>query len=44
LIERRTFAGKHAINWNAENIAAGVYFIKMRITDRVQTQKVILLK
>jgi len=44
LIERRTFAGKHAINWNAENIAAGVYFIKMRITDKVQTQKVILLK
>ena len=44
LIERRTFAGKHAINWNAENIAAGLYFIKMRTADRVQTQKVILLK
>jgi hypothetical protein len=44
LIERRTFAGKHIINWNANNIAAGIYFIKMRVSDRVKTQKVILLK
>jgi len=44
LMERRASAGKHIINWNAKNIAAGIYFIRMRVADRVKTQKVILLK
>ena len=44
LIETRSFAGKHAINWNAKNIAAGIYFIRMTVKDEFKTEKVILLK
>mgnify|MGYP000995382409 CR=1 FL=1 len=44
LVESRASAGKHIISWNAKNIAAGIYFIRMRVADRVKTQKVILLK
>ena len=44
LIETRSFVGKHAINWNAKNIAAGIYFIRMTVEDQFKTEKVILLK
>ena len=44
LIETRSFAGKHAINWNPKNIAAGIYFIRMTVEDQFKTEKVILLK
>jgi len=44
LIETRSFAGKHAINWNAKNIAAGIYFIRMTVENQFKTEKVILLK
>ena len=44
LIETRSFAGKHAINWNAKNIAAGIYFIRMTVVDGFKTEKVVLLK
>ena len=44
LIETRSFAGKHAINWNAKNIAAGIYFIRMTVADGFKTEKVVLLK
>ena len=44
LIETRSFVGKHAINWNPKNIAAGIYFIRMTVEDQFKTEKVILLK
>ena len=44
LIERQMFEGKHGINWNAKNNAAGVYFIVTKIAGVIETQKIILLK
>ena len=44
LLEKKMFEGKHSINWDAKNNAAGVYFIVMKIADTIQSHKVILLK
>jgi hypothetical protein len=44
LLEKKMFEGKHSINWDAKNNAAGVYFIVMKIADTIKSHKVILLK
>lgn len=37
-------AGYHELQWNAEWVAAGIYFITMRGPDFIQTRKCVLIK
>ena len=37
-------AGSHRIAWNAENVAAGVYFVRLQAAGEMQTQKILLVK
>jgi len=37
-------AGRHKINWNAENLGSGIYFVRLRTPWGVQTRKALLLK
>jgi len=37
-------AGKHSTKWNAADVAAGIYLIKMDASDLNEVQKVILVK
>ena len=37
-------AGYHTVQWNADNHASGVYFVKMIAGEYVDTQKLMLLK
>jgi photosystem II stability/assembly factor-like uncharacterized protein len=37
-------AGSHAIAWNAENLASGVYFYRLEAAGSVQTKKLALVK
>ena len=34
----------HAVTWNAENLASGVYFISTQIGYNIENQKVTLVK
>lgn len=36
--------GKHKVEWNAEGVASGVYFYRLRAGDVVQTKRLILLR
>ena len=36
--------GSHAISWDANSYASGIYFIKMQSSDFLETQKVMLIK
>ncbi len=36
--------GEHEINWHAENVSSGLYFVQLQSGNNVQTQKLILLK
>ena len=44
LVDGRIEAGRHAIRWNAETVASGVYVIRMSAGDFVQAQRMTLLK
>lgn len=44
LIDRPLQAGEHHIQWTADNVASGTYFIRLSFEDLSETQKVILLK
>jgi hypothetical protein len=37
-------AGKHKILWDASAFSSGVYFCKLAIEDKTQTQKMLLIK
>ena len=37
-------AGYHSFQWNADNLASGVYFVNLISKDFVSTQKLMLLK
>ena len=37
-------AGNHTIDWNAENLPSGVYFVKLNAGGFTQTQKLMLVK
>src|SRR5574341_530907 len=37
-------AGEHRVNWSAENIASGVYFVELKTSQGKVAQKVTLLK
>jgi acyl-homoserine lactone acylase PvdQ len=44
LIDRKLLTGEHDVLWNASNYASGIYFGKLTVANKVQTQKVIYLK
>ena len=44
LSNRYYHPGHHSISWNANSHSSGVYFIKMKASDFLETQKVMLLK
>ena len=37
-------AGYHAVNWDASNVASGVYIVKVVAGSNIASQKVMLLK
>ena len=44
LVEENISSGDYTIQWNAEGMSSGVYFIKLQNSGNVHTQKIILLK
>lgn len=44
LKEGRLPAGKHAVQWDADDRPAGVYFYRLRVNSEAQTRKMVLLK
>ena len=36
--------GHHQIEWNAEGFPSGVYFVRLKTSTHVMTQKMILMK
>ena len=44
LINKIQSSGYHSIDWNADNHASGIYFIKMITDEYINTKKIILFK
>lgn len=44
LIDKRQVAGKHQIRWEADELAGGLYFIRIQTPQQQLTQKVTLIK
>ncbi len=44
LLNERVDAGNHTYEWNASEYHSGLYFIKMKFNDLIQTRKVMLVK
>ncbi len=44
LINKIQSSGYHSIDWNADNHASGIYFIKMITDEYINTKKLILFK
>ncbi len=44
LVDGWTQAGRQSVPWNAEGLAAGVYFARLSIGDSVRTQRLVLLR
>ena len=44
LVNRRMEAGLHTVNFNASNLASGVYFYRLQSGSFVQTKKMLLIK
>ena len=44
LVSGQQTAGYHSIQWDASNLSAGAYFIKLQANDFVQIKKSVLLK
>ncbi len=44
LVDRHLQAGEHNVQWTADKVASGTYFIRLNFEDFSETQKVILLK
>ena len=44
LVSGRQGAGYHSVEWNASNLSAGAYFIKLQADEFIQIKKAILLK
>ncbi len=44
LVDKQQVAGRHQVSWNAANYSSGLYFYRIRISDRVKTRKMILMK
>jgi hypothetical protein len=37
-------SGKHSVTWNAEGMASGIYFVRLKCEDFSQTRKMVLMK
>ncbi|MAJ44362.1 MAG: hypothetical protein CMF96_06415 [Candidatus Marinimicrobia bacterium] len=44
LLQSKVPAGSYTLSWNAENLASGIYFVKLTASDFTQTQKLMLIK
>lgn len=44
LINEHKLAGKHSINFNASNLASGIYFYRINVNEYAETKKLILMK
>ena len=44
LVDQQMEAGYHSINWNAGNLASGVYIYRIISGNYVSTKKLMLLK
>ena len=44
LVDRNMQAGYHNINWNADGISSGMYFVKVETGANAAIQKLMLLK
>ena len=44
LIDANIEAGYHTVQWNADNHASGMYFVKMVAGEYIDTQKLMLVK
>jgi hypothetical protein len=44
LLNERVDAGNHTYEWNASEYHSGLYFIKIKFNDLIQTRKVMLVK
>ncbi|MBN2281130.1 MAG: T9SS type A sorting domain-containing protein [Candidatus Marinimicrobia bacterium] len=44
LVNKQQIAGAHSIQWNAADVATGVYFYKIQAGDFTQTRKMLLMK
>jgi len=44
LVDDRMPAGYHEVEWDASDVASGIYFYRLQTGDFVQTRKMVLLK
>ena len=44
LIDGNMEAGYHSVVWNADKYSSGIYFVKMKSGEYIDTQKLILIK
>jgi len=44
LIDEKLSPGNHSVQWNAEEVSTGVYFLKLESSDFSQIEKLMLLK
>ncbi len=44
IVNDRRRAGEHQIEWNAERVASGVYFLRLSTPEITRTRKIVLLK
>ena len=44
LVDQHQFAGFYNLKWHAKNQTSGLYFVKMKANNFMQTQKVMLIK
>ena len=44
LIDESKHSGNYTVEWNASNVASGIYFYRLQAGDFIQTRKMVLLK
>ncbi len=44
LVNEEKYAGRYSVNFNASNLASGVYIYRLRVNDYVSSNKMLLLK
>jgi len=44
LSSERFSSGRHQVVWNAEGLASGIYLVRARFGDKIQTRKITLVK
>lgn len=44
LVNEEKVAGKYEVNFNASNLASGVYIYRLNVNDYVNVKKMVLLK